>query len=37
MFTDFSYLLNKAGKSVTLTGRIEEIRPGLGQCKSAFQ
>jgi len=29
-----SYLLNKPGKSVALTGRIEEIRPVLGQCNA---
>gem|GEM_PF-3444744 len=27
-----SYLLNKPGKSIALTGRIGEIRPVLGQC-----
>ena len=30
----FPHLLNKPGKSVALTGRIEEIRPGLGQCNA---
>ena len=31
---DEAYLLNKPGKSVALTGRIEEIRSGLDQCNA---